>query len=159
MIYNEVNQLKIYIPPCLWGFPDSSVGKEPTCNATDPGSIPELGRSPREGIGYPLQYFGLENSMDYIGHGVAKSWTWLGNFHFHFCSWTSLPIPIPPIQVITEHSAELPVLHSRFPLAIYFTHSSVYMSILFSHLVPLSPSPTASSCLFSMSVSLFLPWK
>ena len=38
------------------GFPDSSVGKESTCNAGDPGLIPGLGRSPGEGIGYPLQY-------------------------------------------------------------------------------------------------------
>ena len=40
---------------CL-GFPDSSVGKESVCNAGDPGSIPGLGRSTGEGIGYPLQY-------------------------------------------------------------------------------------------------------
>ena len=38
------------------GFPDSSVGKESTYNAEDPGSIPGLGRSAGEGIGYPLQY-------------------------------------------------------------------------------------------------------
>ena len=38
------------------GFPDSSVGKESTCNAGDPGLIPGLGRSPGEGIRYPLQY-------------------------------------------------------------------------------------------------------
>ena len=38
------------------GFPDSSVGKETTCNAEDPGSIPGPGRSAGEGIGYPLQY-------------------------------------------------------------------------------------------------------
>ena len=37
-------------------FPDSSVGKESACNAGEPGSIPGLGRSPGEGIGYPLQY-------------------------------------------------------------------------------------------------------
>ena len=37
------------------GFPDSSVGKE-SCNAGDPGSIPGSGKSPGEGIGYPLQY-------------------------------------------------------------------------------------------------------
>ena len=36
-------------------FPDSSVGKESTCNAGDPGSIPGLGRYAGEGIGYPLQ--------------------------------------------------------------------------------------------------------
>ena len=56
-------------------FPDSSVGKESTCNAGDPGSIPGLGRFPGEGKGYPLQYSGLENSMDCIVHGVAKRWT------------------------------------------------------------------------------------
>ena len=46
------------------GFPDSSVSKESACNAGDPGSIPGSGRSPGEGIGYPLQYSGLENSME-----------------------------------------------------------------------------------------------
>ena len=54
-------------------FPDSSVGKEPACNAGNPGSIPGLGRSPGEGKGYPPQYSGLENSMDCIAHGVTKS--------------------------------------------------------------------------------------
>ena len=41
---------------------------------------PNLGRSPGEGNSYPLQYSGLEDSMDYIGHGVAKSWAWLSDF-------------------------------------------------------------------------------
>ena len=50
------------------------VGKECACNVGDPGSIPGLERSPGEGKGYPLQYSGLENSMDCIIHGVAKSW-------------------------------------------------------------------------------------
>ena len=57
------------------GFPDSSVGKESVCNARDLGSIPGLGRSPGGGKGYPLQYSGLENSMDSIVLGVAKRWT------------------------------------------------------------------------------------
>ena len=47
------------------GFPGGSVGKESACNEGDLGLIPGLGRSPREGKGYPLQYSGLENSMDY----------------------------------------------------------------------------------------------
>ena len=64
------------------GFPDSSVGKESTVNAGDPGSIPGMGRSPGEGKGYPLQYSGLENSMDYKVNGVTKSQTQLSNFHF-----------------------------------------------------------------------------
>ena len=52
-----------------------------TCNVGDLGSIPGLGRSPGE---YPLQYSGLKNSMDCIGHGVTKSQTRLSDFHFHF---------------------------------------------------------------------------
>ena len=40
----------------IGGFPDSSVGKESTCNAGDPSSVPGLGISTGEGIGYPLQY-------------------------------------------------------------------------------------------------------
>ena len=47
----------------------------------DLGSIPGLGRSPGEGNGYPLQYSGLENSMDCLVHGVAKSWTRMKDFH------------------------------------------------------------------------------
>ena len=46
------------------GFPGRLVGKESPCNAGDPGLIPRLGKSPREGNGYPLQYSYLENSMD-----------------------------------------------------------------------------------------------
>ena len=55
------------------GFPCSSAGKESACNAGDLGSIPGLGRSPGEGNGYPLQYSGLENPMDCVVHGMAKS--------------------------------------------------------------------------------------
>ena len=66
------------------GFPGSSVGKESACNAGDPGLIPGSGRSTGEGKGYPLQYSGLENSMDCIVYGVAKNWTQLIDFHFHF---------------------------------------------------------------------------
>ena len=66
------------------GFPCGSAGKEFSCNVGDLGSIPGLGRSPVEGKGYPLQYSGLENPMDCIVHGVAKSQTQLSDFHFHF---------------------------------------------------------------------------
>ena len=65
------------------GFPCSSAGKESACNVGDLVSIPELGRSLGEGKGFPLQYSGLENSMDCLVHGVAKSRTRLSNFHFH----------------------------------------------------------------------------
>ena len=46
--------------------------------------VPGLGRSPGEGKGYPLQYSGLENSMDCIVHGAAKSWTWLSDIHLSY---------------------------------------------------------------------------
>jgi len=51
---------------------------------SDLDSIPGLGRSPGEGKGYPLQYSGLENFMDCIVHGMAKSRIQLSDFHFHF---------------------------------------------------------------------------
>ena len=47
--------------PVFLGFPCGSAGKESTCNAGDLGSIPELGRTPGEGKGYPLQYSCLRN--------------------------------------------------------------------------------------------------
>ena len=61
--------------------PCGSAGKESACNTGDLGLIPGLGRYPAEGKGYPLQYSGLENSMDCIVHGVAKSRTRLRDFH------------------------------------------------------------------------------
>jgi len=67
-----------------WGFPCGSAIKESACSAGDLGLIPGLGRSSGEGKGYPLQYSGLESSMDCIDHGVAKSWTRLSDFLFHF---------------------------------------------------------------------------
>ena len=66
------------------GFPGGSAGKESACNVGDLGLIPGLGRSLGEGKGYPLQYSGLENSMDYT---VAKSWTRLRDFHTFLHGW------------------------------------------------------------------------
>ena len=70
--------------PVFLGFPYGSAGKESTCNVGDLDLTPGLGRSPGEEKGYPLQYSGLENSMDCIVHGVSKSRIWLIDFHFHF---------------------------------------------------------------------------
>ena len=68
--------------PVFLSFPCGSAGKEFACNVEDLGSIPGLGRSPGEGKGSPLQYSGLENSMDCIVHRVTKSQTRLSDFHF-----------------------------------------------------------------------------
>ena len=64
------------LPSCVVGeigLPYRSAGEEYACNTGDPGLIPRSGRSPGEGKGYPLQYSGLENSIDYPG--VAESQT------------------------------------------------------------------------------------
>ena len=58
----------------------------PSAWASLVASIPGLGRSPGEGKGYPLKYSGLENAMDCVVNGVAKSQIQLSDFHFHFPS-------------------------------------------------------------------------
>ena len=106
------------------GFPGGSDGKEPACNAGDPGLIPGLGRSPGEGTGYPLQYFCLENSMDRGAwwatvHGVAKSWTLLSNFHFYprlYHYWLSPPClshPCPSLASTFLFIPLYPSLHGQ----------------------------------------------
>ena len=75
---------------CLKHIPCGSAGKESACNVGEVGSIPGLGRSPGEGKGFPLQYSGLENSMNCIVHGVAKSRTQLCDVHFQGSEVTCL---------------------------------------------------------------------
>ena len=68
-----------------WGFPMAQLVKNlPAVRET--GFDPWVGKIPGEGKGYPLQYSGLENSIDCKVHEVAKSWTWLSDFHFYFTS-------------------------------------------------------------------------
>ena len=68
--------------PVFLGFPGGSTGKESAWDVGDLGLIPGWARSPGEGRGYPLQYSGLENSMDCMVHGVSKSQAQLNYFHF-----------------------------------------------------------------------------
>ena len=68
--------------PVFLCFPCGSAGKESARHVGDLGLFPGLGRSPGEGKGYPLQYFGLENALDCIDHGVTKNRTQLSNLHF-----------------------------------------------------------------------------
>ena len=75
------------------------------CNVGGLGSIPGLGRSPGEGNSYLLQYYGLENFMDYIVHGVAKLQTQLSHFHFHFLSlilWLHVHLMSLPQQQLAK---------------------------------------------------------
>ena len=69
--------------PVFLGLPCGSDGKESAWNVGYLGLISGLGRSPGEGNCYPVQYSGMENSMELV-HGVAKSWTRLSDFHFYF---------------------------------------------------------------------------
>ena len=77
-------------PVLFRGFPGGSAGQESACNAGDLGPIPRLGRSTGEGNGYPLQYSDLENSIDCIAHGIAKSRSQQSYFHFHFPCYAEL---------------------------------------------------------------------
>ena len=74
MLYGDLNGKEIHKGRDI---PCGLAGKESALNAGDLGWIPGLGRSPGEGKGYPLQYSGLENSMDCIIHGVIESRTQL----------------------------------------------------------------------------------
>ena len=59
------------------GFPDSSVDKESACNAGDPRLIPGLGRSPGEGIDYPLQYSWASLVLQLVKNPPAMQETWV----------------------------------------------------------------------------------
>ena len=61
------------------GFPDSSVGKESTCNSGEPGSIHGSGRSSGEGIGYPVQYSWASLVAQLIKNPPAVWETWVGS--------------------------------------------------------------------------------
>ena len=81
----ETDKVKVRL-----GFPCASAGKKSASNAGDLASISGLGRSAGERNSYPLQYSGLENSIDCIVHGVAKSWTWQKLNWTDFYLWASL---------------------------------------------------------------------
>ena len=61
----------------LRGFPDSSAGKESACSAGDPSSIPGLGKSSGEGIGYPLLYFWASLVAQLVKNSAAMQETWV----------------------------------------------------------------------------------
>ena len=134
----------------IMGFPWGS-----TCNAEDLGSIPGLWRSPGEGKGYPLQYSGLENSVDYIVHGVTESWTWLSNFHFHFlsvqfsCSIVS--------SSLWRH--ELPITNSQSsPKPISFESMMPPNHLILCRPLLLLPSIFPSIRVFSNELALCIRW-
>ena len=75
------------------GFPCSSAGKESACSVGDLGFIPGLGRSLGEGKGYPLQYSGLENSMDCISMGSQRvGYEWVTSTYTHTYTHTFITV-------------------------------------------------------------------
>ena len=81
----------------ILGFPDSSVGKESSCNAGDPGSIPGCGRFPGEGIGYPLQYSWTSLVAQLVKNLPAMQETWV-----HSLGWED-----PLEKGTATHSSDL----------------------------------------------------
>ena len=69
--------LNICVSPKFMGFPDSSIGKESACNAGDPGSIPGSGRSPGEGLGYPLRCSWASLVVQLVKNPPAMPETWV----------------------------------------------------------------------------------
>ena len=105
-------------------FPDGSAVKESACNVGDLGSIPGLERFPGKGNNYPLQYSGLENSMDCRVHGVAKSRTQLSEFH-SLSSWyregeTPLPREIFFLNINFPYVRGTSTLFSELLLCLLF---------------------------------------
>ena len=101
LLFTPSESCPFWSKPWFMGFPCGSAGKESASNAGDLGSILVLGRSSGEGKGYPLQNSGLENSMDCVVHGVAKSRTPLSDFHFQnsFAYSVALPYPVHDLKL------------------------------------------------------------
>ena len=99
------------------------------------GSISGLGRSPGEGKGCPLQYSGLENSMECIVHGVAKSQTGLGDFHFQFQEGKNVGSLPNKLTCSLEWSLEScqwidSICYSLLFLIIFFTWASLVAQLV-----------------------------
>ena len=87
---------------CFWrqvyvhigGFPGSSAGEESACNAGDPGSIPGLGRSSGEGIGYPLQYSWASLVAQMVNNPPTMEESWVGKIPWRR-AWQPTPVFLP----------------------------------------------------------------
>ena len=91
--------------------------------------MPGLGWSPGEGKGYPLKYFGLENSMDYIVHEVSKSRTQLSDFHFYFTITTDLTsLQIEAVSLPSKAAQHSTILLTT-PVAACFLFRSLVISL------------------------------
>ena len=96
----------------------------------------------------------------YSSDGFCHRSTWISHRHTHvpsFLNLTPTPSPFHPSRVLQSTGFEFPASYSKFPLAIYFTYSNVYISVLLSQVFPSSPFLTVTKSLFFMSASPLLP--
>ena len=117
------------------GFPDSSVGKESTCNAGDPGLIPGLERSPGEGMGYPLQYSWASLVAQLVNNPPVMQETWVRSLGWEdpleketatHCSILAWGIPWT-VQGITKSQTRLSDFH-------FYFHFSQFKMLIFKSL-------------------------
>ena len=108
-----------------------SAGKESACNAGDLGSIPGLGRCPGEGNSYPLQYSGLENSMDYTGHGVAKSRTRLSDISLKKVTATKRVMQVSALPTCMDAPAQYALYDSALAIRLHTVITNVVLSKVF----------------------------
>ena len=111
-----------------------------------------------------ISYFFLTSSLEYSCFTMVCQFLLYNKVNLlyiylypHIPSLLSLPptLPFPPLQVDTKHGADLPVLCSCFPLAIYFTFGSVCMSMPLSHFIPAYPSPSPCPQVHSPRLHLY----
>ena len=121
------------LPPFIKGFPHSSVGKESACNAGDPGLIPESGRFPREGIGYPLQYSWASYMAQLVKNIPAMRETWVWSLrwedplekgksnHSSVLAWRK-PWTVCIVHEVTKSWTLLSNFHSHTPFINLLNH-------------------------------------
>ena len=105
------------------GFLGGSAVKESSCNAEDLVPIPGLWRSPGEGKDCPLQYSGLENSMDCIVEGVTESRTWLSDIHFQPSLWSNSLTSLH--NYWKNHSFEYADFCQQIDISVFLMHYTV----------------------------------
>ena len=108
-----------------------SAGKESTCSVGDLASIPGLGRSPGEGKGYPLQYSGLENPMDYI---VLDYSPW-GRQESDIIEQLSLSISMAKLKMSHWHNPAISLLGRNLREMLIYKHEHLYVKSIYCGII------------------------
>ena len=155
IIFSFINDDLIFcfIMYFVWGFPGSSADKESTCHAGDPGSIPELGRAPGEGIGYPLQYSWALLVAQMVKNPPAMQETWV-----RFLGWEDpleeawQPIPYSSLENphgqwrLASYSSLLSHKESDMTERLSTKHTHFVDFFLSKHLSQLLKFPMSTTC-------------